>query len=278
MFASAAPGGDDRSVEYVVLCTVALVCAGLGLFTGFGLGTVLMPVMALFVPVAAAVSATAVVHFANNLFKLALLGRYADRLVVVRFALPAMVAAAGGAWLLGRLAGGEPLATYALLGHMCRVTPAGLVVGSLIAVFAVVELLRPGQRIHVRPRHLVIGGLLSGFFGGLSGHQGALRAAVLINCGLSKEAFVGTSVVASCLVDVTRISVYVWQWLVAGTPRESGLQEHVGPLAAAIAAAVTGSYIGTRLLPRVRLTQIRALIGLALAALGLALAGGVLHA
>ena len=38
-------------MEYLVVCTVALVVSGLTLFSGFGLGTVLMPALALFFPV-----------------------------------------------------------------------------------------------------------------------------------------------------------------------------------------------------------------------------------
>ena len=64
--------------EYVVVCLVALLGSGLTLFSGFGLGTLLLPVFALFFPVEVAIAATAVVHFLNNLFKLSLLGRNAD--------------------------------------------------------------------------------------------------------------------------------------------------------------------------------------------------------
>ena len=59
---------------------------------GFGLGTLLMPAFALFLPVPVAVAATAVVHLANNLFKLVLVGWKAGWTVVVRFALPAAAA------------------------------------------------------------------------------------------------------------------------------------------------------------------------------------------
>lgn len=47
------------------------------------------------------------------------------------------------------------------------------------------------------PHWLPLGGLLSGFFGGLSGNQGALRSAFLLKAGLSKEAFIATGTVSS---------------------------------------------------------------------------------
>ncbi|OGA86871.1 MAG: hypothetical protein A2Z90_01050 [Burkholderiales bacterium GWA2_64_37] len=50
----------------------------LTLFSGFGLGTVLVPVFALFFPVPLAIAATAAVHFANNIFKFGLMAKQAD--------------------------------------------------------------------------------------------------------------------------------------------------------------------------------------------------------
>ena len=82
---------------YLLICLVAIVVSALTLFSGFGLGTLVMPAFALFFPVPGAVAATAVVHLANNLFKVALVGRQADRSVVLRFALPGAVAAINGA-------------------------------------------------------------------------------------------------------------------------------------------------------------------------------------
>ena len=82
-------------MEYFIVCLAALIVAGLTLFSGFGLGTLLMPVFALFFPLEVAIAATAVVHLANNLFKLGLMGKYADRRVVALFAIPGAILARG---------------------------------------------------------------------------------------------------------------------------------------------------------------------------------------
>ena len=101
-------------MEYAVVCAVALVASALTLFSGFGLGTLLLPAFALVFPVEIAVSATAVVHLANNLFKLALVGRHARPGIVIRFGLPAVVAAGAGAWVLARLTGLPSIVEYDL--------------------------------------------------------------------------------------------------------------------------------------------------------------------
>jgi uncharacterized membrane protein YfcA len=84
-------------MEYVVVCSVTLVVSATTLFSGFGLGTVLMPAFALFFPVQVAIAATAVVHLANNIFTTLLVGKKADWEAVVKFALPGALAAVAGA-------------------------------------------------------------------------------------------------------------------------------------------------------------------------------------
>lgn len=260
---------DTSLMSLAVIALAALTASGLTLFSGFGLGTLLMPAFALFFPVDAAVALTAVVHLANNLLKLGLLGRHADRGVVLRFGLPALVAAIGGAALLESLAGSEPLAVWSLGSRTATITPIKLVVGSLMVVFAVLETLPSFERWAVPTRYLPFGGLLSGFFGGLSGHQGAFRSAFLVRAGLSKEGFVATGVVIAVLVDATRIPVY------AGTIG-GVLQDHGLLLAVAVTAAFLGVWLGTRLLKKVTIGSIRVTVSILLVLLGLALGSGVI--
>src|SRR5215510_3086206 len=108
-------------MTYLVVCSVAFVASGLAFFSGFGLGTLLLPCFALFFPIEHAVALTAVVHFLNGLFKLALVGRHANRRIVIRFGVPAIVAAFAGAWLLIQLSDLPPLATYTLFGRELHV-------------------------------------------------------------------------------------------------------------------------------------------------------------
>jgi uncharacterized protein len=72
-------------MDLVAVCVAVLFASGLTLFSGFGLGTILTPVFALFFPVPAAIAMTAVVHLANNVFKIGLVGRDADWGTIARF-------------------------------------------------------------------------------------------------------------------------------------------------------------------------------------------------
>ena len=87
-------------MDYFIICLVAFLTSILTFFSGFGLGTILMPVFALFFPTELAIALTGVVHFFNNIFKLFLVGNKADKSVLIRFGIPAIIAAFLGAWLL----------------------------------------------------------------------------------------------------------------------------------------------------------------------------------
>jgi len=261
-------------MDYLVVCTVALVVSGLTLFSGFGLGTLLMPAFALFFPVPVAVAATAVVHLANNVFKVFLVGRHADWDAVLRFALPAAAAAFAGAWLLNLFADIPALATYELAGREHRITVLKIIVAALIIIFAMFDLLPALRKLTFGRRYLIPGGLLSGFFGGLSGHQGALRSAFLINAGLGKEAYIGTTVIASVIVDVARLFVYGLAFFSLGSQHLTAATGYL--VAAACAAAFVGAFAGSRLIGKLTLSFVQYLVAAMLIASGIAMATGLI--
>lgn len=258
-------------MELLLIGIVSLVASGLTLFSGFGLGTILTPFFALFFPVTVAIAATAVVHFANNVFKLGLLARHAAWPVVWRFGFPAALAAIGGAAVLNGIGQMPVLATYTLRGSEFQITAVKLAVGLLIIVFALLELSPRFQKLAFAPHWLPVGGLLSGFFGGLSGNQGALRSAFLVKAGLSKEAFVATNAVAAVIVDATRLLVYgsgflAQQW---DQSRELGL-----PVFVAVSSAFAGAYLGKRFLHKVALRTVHAVVAAAMLMIGAGLVTG----
>jgi len=258
-------------MDHLLIAVVALAVSGLAMFSGFGLGTLLLPAFALFMSVESAVAATAVVHGANNILKASLLGRHAEKRVVLRFGVPAILAAVAGAHLLGRLTLSEPLATYGFAGREAMITPVGAVIGSLMIVFALLEIAAALKGRAVPGRWLPLGGVLSGFFGGLSGHQGALRSAFLATTRISPEQFVGTNAVIGLAVDIVRLTVYFGALSAAGTAWKPGPLVITGCL-----AAFVGVLVGKRLLHKITMTGVRRLTGAMLLIVGVGLASGLI--
>ncbi len=244
----------------------ALGAALLTLISGFGLGTLLLPVFALFFPLELAVALTAVVHLLNNLFKFGLLWRAADRGVVLRFGVAGIVGAWLGAVLLMRL---EDL-PYLYPGVNGPVSTTQLLIGLLMVVFAIMELLPGAKKWALPPQWLVPGGLLSGFFGGLSGHQGALRSIFLLRSGLGKEAFIATGIAIAVLVDLTRIPVYL-----ARMP-QGLLHEQALLLTITVLASFLGAWGGKILIPKITFRTVQVVVGMLLLGIAGALLAGVM--
>jgi uncharacterized membrane protein YfcA len=256
---------------YVLVGLVALVASGLTLISGFGLGTLLLPAFAFFFPIPAAVALTAVVHLANNLFKLGLVGLKADRKLVLSFGVPAVIAALAGGALLGWMADLPPLATW----RSHAVTPMGLAVGALMVVFAIFELLPSFQRLTMPARWLPVGGALSGFIGGVSGHQGALRSACLLRFrdSMTHEGYIATNVIIAVMVDLARLATYA---LVGSKVKWSEAFSRPGIAITATVCAFAGAWLGARLIPKLTMTHVQRVVAVLLVILGLGVASGLL--
>jgi uncharacterized membrane protein YfcA len=257
-------------MEYFIISITAFITSGLTLFSGFGLGTILMPVFAIFFSIDIAVSLTAVVHFLNNLFKLALLGRYADRSAVIKFGLPAILFAFIGAYLLIWLSDLKPLFSYKFLEREFQVFPVKVVVAILMIFFALFELIPAFEKVSFDKKYFPVGGILSGFFGGLSGHQGALRSAFLIKYGLSKESFIATGVIIACMVDVARISIYSSHFLSLDIEKNGFL------LLSAIVSAFLGAFIGNKLIKKITMRTIQIIVSIMLFVIAFTLGTGII--
>lgn len=256
-------------MEIAIISIAAFATAILTFFSGFGLGTILTPVFALFFPIDLAIALTGVVHFFNNLFKLGLVGKSADKAVLLRFGIPAVIAAFLGAWVLLNITDLKPLYAYSIGSKVFEITPVKFIIAILLIFFALIDLIPFFDKLQFGKEKLPFGGFLSGFFGGLSGHQGALRSAFLIKAGLSKEGFIATAVVIACFIDFTRLAVYATRF------SKAGLVDNLLLVTSATLAAIAGAYIGKRLLKKVTLRFIQRLVAVLLIGISIALGMGV---
>jgi uncharacterized membrane protein YfcA len=257
-------------MDIIIISLAAFLTAILTFFSGFGLGTLLAPVFALFFPIDIAIALTGVVHFSNNLFKIALVGKNTNKPVLLRFGIPAILASFLGAWLLLRITILPTLFQYEMWGKTFEITPVKLIIALLLIVFSILEISPRFQKVQFGKDKLMLGGVLSGFFGGLSGIQGAIRSAFLIKSGLTKEAYIATGVVIACLVDFTRLSVYASRFTA------SNLHENLILLFTATGSAILGAFIGSKLLRKITLRFIQLLVAAMLFVISVALGFGLI--
>lgn len=257
-------------MEYLLIPLVAFAASMLTFFSGFGLGTLLTPVFAVFFPIELAIGLTAIVHLLNGLFKLSLVGRFASKGILIRFGIPAILAAMLGAWVLSKVSDLAPLYSYSIGSHEFKILPIKLILAILISGFTLFELIPFLRHLEIDRKFLTLGGFISGFFGGLSGHQGALRSAFLSRAGLTKEQFVGTGTVIASMIDIARISVYSRQLT------SDGIIRNVPLLVATTFSAFLGAYLGNKLLKKITMHGVQAIISLTLFLLAIALGLGII--
>jgi uncharacterized membrane protein YfcA len=155
-------------------------------------------------------------------------------------------------------------------GVLHPVDPLDLVIAGLMLIFGLFELSKTMNKLSLPPHWLVPGGAISGFFGGLSGHQGALRSLFLLRSGMGKEAFIASGVAIACLVDLTRLPTY----LRGGALTD--IQEQWPLLIAATLAAFIGAWWGRKLIHKVTMRAVQVTVGLLILAIAIFLSTGII--
>lgn len=257
-------------MEFILIALIAFGASTLTFFSGFGLGTILLPAFALFFPIHIAIAMTGIVHFTNNLFKMFLVAKNTDLKVLARFGVPAIIASLLGAYLLLNLEIMPSIYSYKLFDKQFEITPIKLIISIILLTFSILEFVPKFKNLQFDKDKLIYGGLLSGFFGGLSGIQGALRTAFLVKSGLSKEAFIATGVVIASLIDISRLSVYVTRF------NDANLLENLNLLIVAIISAIMGAILGNKLLKKITMKSIQVVVAIMLIIISIMMGMGVI--
>ena len=233
-------------VLIVVSMIVTILAAALTVPAGFGLATMLTPVILLWLPPHEAVAAVAIIHGAHNAWKLKLLRANVDFSAVKRY---------GWALVIGAIIG-------AVLHSHIPSDPLLLVVGIALIILPILSVTERWTNIRLPDTEDRIGGFGSGFFGGLTGHQGALRAMFLQKRLPDKVAYAATASILALAVDLTRIPIYI---MFEGS---AILDEYI-LIPCLVISAILGVNLGKRWLTKWKQTHIRSGILIAIVASGI---------
>lgn len=231
-----------------LLIASALAGGAVAAVTGFGIGSLLTPALALQVDARLAVAAVSIPHVVGTACRFWLLGGRVDRKVLWSFGL---TSAAGG------LAG-------ALLQERASSPVLMMLFGALLLLTAAAELTGLAERLRLRGPVASVAGAASGLLGGLVGNQGGIRSAALLGVDLPKHVFVATATAVGLMVDSARVPVYLWRlheqmWGIAGW------------VALATLGVVAGTLFGNRVLARIPERWFRPTVAVLLTLLGVAM-------
>ncbi|MCC6816242.1 MAG: sulfite exporter TauE/SafE family protein [Saprospiraceae bacterium] len=200
------PDTASELLQFILVIGFSFGGSFLSFFSGFGLGTILLPIFSLMYAPNLAIASTAIVHLMNNLFKLGLTCKDTDYQMVGIFGVCSILGAFGGAYCLNFLADSTLQISFIL--PFQKVDLLKLIIGMLIIAFAILEFNKKNNLAFTGFHYKIIGGIVSGFFGGLSGHQGALRSLFLSKSIQQKSVFIATGIMIACMVDLVRIPIY----------------------------------------------------------------------
>ena len=235
-----------------LILVVAIVAGATASLAGFGIGSLLTPLLAVSLGTPVAVAAVSVPHALATALRAWRLRDAIDRRVLRGFGLVSAAGALAGALVYSRVGAGALTVVLAIL----------------LLLTSVAALTGWTSRWRAHGAGVWSLGLASGLFGGMAGNQGGMRAAALLAFDLAPRAFVATSTATGLLVDAARMPVYLW--------RAGGA---LGALWVEILVASFGVLAGTMLGERVLLgmtpERFRKVLGALIGLLGLWLLWGM---
>lgn len=231
--------------QVILLCLLTLVASGIGTATGFGTSTVMIPVMALFVPLPTALLFVGIIHLCGDIWKVLLFKRGLDWKLILGFGLSGIAASFLGATLSLR----------------AQWLPLERILGAFLILYVLYLFLRPDWSLPKTNGTALCGGFFSGLFAGFFGVGGAVRGAFLAAFNLPKEVYIFTSGLIAMFIDITRISRYIW----GGTRLQ---QELLIALILSIPVSLAGAYIAKSFLIRLQQKFFRTFVGVFLFLVG----------
>ena len=267
------PSGYDARMELLFLALLGAAASAITIVSGFGLNTVLVPAFAVLFPLPLAIAAVALVHLISSALRLVIFRAHINRTIALQFVPWAILGGIVGALILELLGAVPVIATYPLFGVTKSVTAVKVVVGVTIAALSLYELRRGAEASGMSAIGVSAGALASGFFGGLSGNQGAIRSTVLIRAGLTPLGFAATGALAAIAIDLTRLVVYGTAGSISGILADGAIREAIG---AATVGAIVGALVGRQLLATMSSDRLHLVVGWSLVAGGVLIGTGAL--
>ncbi len=225
---------------------VSILAGGVASVVGFGIGSLLTPILSLSVGTKLAVAIVSVPHLIATALRFFMLRSHVDKKILLSFGLTSAVGGLTGAFLFSQFS-----------------TPALTLIFGLILVFAgFTGASGLSEKMRFSGAMAWTAGAISGFLGGLVGNQGGIRSAALLGAKISKETFVATATATGLIVDLARMPIYFWSEM-------NGLLEHLRWIGISSLGVVIGTLLGTKVLKRLPERQFRRTVSALILLLGI---------
>jgi uncharacterized membrane protein YfcA len=234
-------------INVVYIAALAMVASFVGTVSSFGVGTILTPVLVLFLPVTQTIFLVGIIHWVNDTNKIFLFHGKINWRLCVLFGIPAVIMSFLGALLVAQ-----------------EIQGLQQFLGLVIIVYALVLIMRPSFKVPATAPIALFGGAVSGFLAGFLGLRGAIKGVFLSAFNLPKEVYLTTMGLISIFIDTTRVVTYWAGGVVLDPKLYSGLFIF-------IPASFLGAYSGYRLVYVIPQKQFRGVVAVFMVLAGIML-------
>ncbi|MDD4363444.1 MAG: sulfite exporter TauE/SafE family protein [Atribacterota bacterium] len=171
---------------------LTLIASVIGTITGFGISTLMIPVLLIFFQPIEAIFLVSLIHWFGNLWKIIFFSKGFNLKLFYLFGLTGFLTSYMGAAI--SLGSNEEI----LLRFL----------GVFLFLYALFLIFQTGFQVPASNITALFGGSLSGFFAGIFGMGGAIRSIFLSAFNLPKEVYIATAGAIGLLIDSTRVVTY----------------------------------------------------------------------
>jgi uncharacterized membrane protein YfcA len=178
----------------LILLATSAIAGGIASIAGFGIGSIITPVLSLSIGTKLAIAVVSIPHFIATAIRFWMLRSYVDKHVLFGFG---FMSAAGG--LIG-----------AIFHEILAAPWLTLIFGGILIFAGLVGGTNFSKKLRFQGVSAWVAGGISGVMGGMVGNQGGIRSAALLGFNISKESFVATATAIGLIVDLSRMPVYFY--------------------------------------------------------------------
>lgn len=179
--------------EILYIALLTMLASIIGTLAGFGISTIMVPILLLVLPLPQTLLLVGVVHWFNDIWKMLLFREGIRWRLLLAFGLPGIITSFIGSSLSFKI-------PWEILSRAL-----GVFLIAYVLFITVNKTFKLSQRLSVA----ISGGALTGFFAGIFGIGGEINAVALSTFNLEKAVYVATSGAISFMIDSTRIATYI---------------------------------------------------------------------
>ncbi|MCC4766475.1 TSUP family transporter [Methanosarcina sp. DH1] len=179
--------------EVVYIALLTLLASLIGTMAGFGISTIMVPVLLIILPLPQTLLLVGIVHWFNDIWKMLLFRNGIRWKLLLAFGLPGIFTSFLGSSISLRIS--REILSRAL--------------GVFLIAYVIFIIFNRTFKLSQKLSVAISSGTLTGFFAGIFGIGGEINAVALSAFNLEKAVYVATAGAIAFMIDSTRIATYI---------------------------------------------------------------------